>query len=144
MTAPTDDSDSADLYTNRYEGASGERIDLRVDAQMRSHVVHIGKGSVAGTRAAIVMFEEVKALLGADVRTVTLVDIRGLYDAPIRSQLILGKWLLKNKAQLKRLAVFGGHAWEMKLARALSKMAGLASVTGFFQREAEARAYLGW
>ena len=70
-----------------------------------------------------------------------LVDLRELHGVPIRSQFMLGKWLFGNKQRFARIAVFGGRAWEMRLARAIMTIAGMDRV-GFFNTEAEATGWL--
>ena len=98
---------------------------------------------MAGVRAFVRMLDAAIAQIGRENKTRTLVDLRALHSSPIRAQVVLGKWLFKNREVVDRLAVFGGRPWEMKLARGIMALARVREV-GFFDDEGPARASLGW
>jgi hypothetical protein len=118
-------------------------IRFHVDEDMRSFAVFEGKGSMDSARQFVKMCDDAIVHFGAGYETRSLVDLRSLKGAPLRSQFLLGKWLLKNKRYVAKIAVFGGNKFEMTLARAIMKIARMKHV-GFFNVESDARSFLGF
>ena len=134
--------DEAFLLTRDYDDGKGT-IKLTVDASYRVRLVLRGKGTMPGTLAFLKMLDESIRELDQDHKKAVSIDLRGLSGSPVRAQFILGKWLFKNKSNVAGLAIFGGKAWEMKLARLVVKIARLHGV-GFFDTEPQAISFLGW
>lgn len=118
-------------------------IDFRVDEAMRSFATFKGRGSMESVRAFLAMCDEAIVEFGPDYRTRALIDLSALRKSPLRSQFVLGKWLLKNRRYTERIAVFGGARLEMTIARAGIRIARLKAA-GFFSQETAARSFLGF
>jgi hypothetical protein len=130
------------LFEREWQKRS-ERVVFRVDQEHRSFVYFYGKGSMEGTRMFLRFADEAIVELGDAYRTFSLVNLTQLDSAPLRAQFSLGKWLFSNKRYITKIAVFGGRPFEMKLARAVMKIARMREVD-FFKTEASARAFLGF
>ncbi len=101
-----------------------------------------GRGSMGGTRAFLGMLETAAARLEPGQQTRSVVDMTRLTGTPLSAQLVLGKWLLKNRGTVKQLAVFGARPWERRIAKGICKLGRLKAV-GFFKYEDEATDFLG-
>jgi len=121
-----------------------QRIDITVDAEHRVAVVFTGKGSMPGTKALIDMVESIRAEVGLDVVISALVDMRKLDGAPLRAQIVLGRWVLSRKKDISKVAIFGGKPFEMGLARAVMTIAGMGRKASFGNHLDEAVRFLGW
>ena len=130
------------IFSREYDHG-GARITLSFDDAYRGLAVFSGSGTMDGVRAFVRMLDAAIKELGRENKTRTLVDLRSLHSSPIRAQVVLGKWLFMNRDVVDRLAVFGGRAWEMKLARGIMKLARIREV-GFYDEQGPARASLGW
>ena len=131
------------LFVREWSDRTGATITYTIDAEYKARVVMTGKGSMDGTHAFVRMLNEAIAELGREHKVESKVDLRKLSNSPVRAQFVLGKWLFANKPLIKNLAIFGGKAWEMKLARLIMKIARMPRV-GFFDTEAQAMTFLGW
>lgn len=136
-------SDGKLIFQRVWEDKDGGRILFSVDDSYRGLARMIGKGTMEGARMYVSILDEAKAFVGTEAKTRGIVDLRELYGAPFRAQFLLGRWLLRNKESFDRLAVFGGRPFEMKIARAIAKIARMDRI-GFFDREQEALDYLEW
>lgn len=130
------------LFTRDYDDGKGQ-ISYTIDVDYKARVVMKGDGSMSGTNAFVTMLDQALDELGRDKHVFAKVDLRGLSNSPLRAQFVLGKWLFRNKKVIKNLAIFGGKAWEMKLARVIMKIAKMPRV-GFFDTEPQAVQFLGW
>ena len=128
------------LFDRQWSEPSGN-FTMTVDQSHFGVTRMFGKGTMAGTRAFVEMLDESVTVVGEDVYVRALVDLRELTGSPLRSQILLGKWLLKNKHRFHRIAVFGGDPWEMKLARAIATLARFKNI-GFYGDETPALSYL--
>ncbi len=131
------------LFEREWADGKGGTITYSIDPEYKARVVMTGKGSMDGTHAFVKMLDEAIDELGRDKLVESKIDLRRLSHSPMRAQFVLGKWLFGNKKLIKNLAIFGGKAWEMKLARLIMKIARMPRV-GFFDTEAQAVAFLGW
>ena len=136
MLAPSDDF----MFDKEWSEPSG-KFTMTVDQNHLGVTRMYGKGTMAGTRAFVDMLDESAMVVGEDVNVRALVDLRELTGSPLRSQLLLGKWLLKNKHRFHRIAVFGGDPWEMKLARTVATLARFKNI-GFYDDETPSMEYL--
>ena len=130
-----------DILFERQWAAGGAQVDFHVDENMFSLVVFSGKGSMDGAREFLKMADEAIEFFGPNYQTKLTADLRKLNGAPLRSQFLLGKWLLKNKRYVARIAVFGGRRVEMTIARAVMKIGRMHHV-GFFNDEAAAQRFI--
>ena len=130
-----------EIKFERHWAKGGAQVDFHVDENMFSLVVFSGKGSMDGAREFLNMADEAIAFFGPEYKTKITADLRKLNGAPIRSQFLLGKWLLKNKRYVERIAVFGGRRIEMTIARAVMKIGRMHHV-GFFNDEHSARKFI--
>ena len=101
----------------------------------------VGKGSVEGARNFVARISEMHEAHPDADPTIVAVDLSELHSSPVRAQIIIGRWLLQNRHLVGRIGVFEGAPLEMKLARALMKMARMREV-GFFESRDEAFAFL--
>ena len=129
------------ILFERHWAKGGAEVDFHVDEEMYSLVVFGGKGSIDGAKEFLKMADEAIAFFGPEYQTRITADLRKLNGAPIRSQFLLGKWLLKNKRYVERIAVFGGRRIEMTIARAVMKIGRMHHV-GFFNDEASALRFI--
>ncbi len=135
----------ADAALIRREWTDGiQTIHMDVDAMLRSVMVFDGKGTMDGARAVITLADSVRAELGPGKILAALVDMRRLDGAPLRSQFVLGKWLLSTRKTIDKVAMFGGSPFDMGLARAVMTIAGMGKKAHFGQRREDALAFLGW
>lgn len=130
------------IYEKTYDDGS-VKIEIALDKQFRSLTRFYGKGTMGGARAFVAMLDEMVAVAGRENKTQAMSDLSQLHGSPVRAQFVIGKWLFKNKDLVDAVAVFGGRPWEMKLAKAVMKIARLDGV-GFFQNQADAERFLGW
>ena len=110
---------------------------LSLSGDSRLSAVFTGKGSNPGTRRFIELVEKGIGIVGEGNLRV-LMDMQQLGSVPIRSQMMMGKWLLSVKSRIGKVAVVGGGS----LARTLSKSAGMEQVR-FFEQRNEAVGWLG-
>jgi hypothetical protein len=120
-----------------------QTITMRMDHAFRGVVVIDGKGSIAGSHALIGLVEGARDEIGHEVIIESLVDLRKLHGAPLRSQLIIGKWLFKRKDQIRKIAVFGGSRVEMKLASTIMTIARMKNAH-FTKHLSNALTWLEW
>ncbi len=121
----------------------GQFIRITVDDQHRGCVYLEGRGSMPGARALVDLMERVRDEIGHEHKIAALVDLRELSGSPIRAQFVIGKWLFSRKQQVERIAVFGGKPIEMKLAKAIMKIARMRNAS-FFDHLAPSLRFLGW
>lgn len=119
-------------------------VEVEVDALGRMRVVFDGRGSVGGAQALCELIDAVRDEVGHGRTIHALVDMRRAGPAPLRAQLIVGRWLLGRKKQIARIAVFGGGKAEMALARAVVTLAGMGGQAFFGASLVEALAFLGF
>jgi hypothetical protein len=101
-----------------------------------------GKGTVEGTKNIIHSFEELFAMVGPGNKVKVLVDMGKMKGAPLRAQALLGRWLVKTRSRVSLAAVFGGRSLEVKVARTVTRVAGLIDKVAFLDSETEAIAFL--
>jgi len=121
-----------------------QRIDITVDAEYRMAVLFTGKGSMAGAKALIDLIESLRTEFGHHVMISALVDMRRLDGAPLRAQVVLGRWLMMSKKQIAKVAIFGGKPFEMGVARAIMTIAGMGQKASFGNHLDDALRFLGW
>ena len=136
-----DETEPPHLFETRYRDAVGwfhTVVDHRHRATTRFH----GRGTMDGARAFVAALDDAVRAVGSSGHAFFgLVDLSDLEGTPLRAQLSIGKWLFGHKKHFARIAVFGGKAWEMNLAKAIMKIAGMDRVA-FFATEATATAWL--
>lgn len=121
-----------------------QRIDITVDSEYRMAVVFTGKGSMAGAKALVDLIDSLRTELGHHVMISALVDMRRIDGAPLRAQIVLGRWLMMSKKQIAKVAIFGGKPFEMGIARAVMTIAGMGQKASFGNHLDEALRFLGW
>lgn len=94
-----------------------------------------GVGTVDSFRRLIDALEEVHTSYPDSPKIRAGVDLTGGENAPLRAQMMLGKWLLSRRGRVGRLAVFGGPPLPMKIARAVCSIAGMKEAEFFRTRE---------
>ncbi|PIE16344.1 MAG: hypothetical protein CSA66_07425 [Proteobacteria bacterium] len=142
MASGQDPSDPKWVHVREWREPE-QLIRVSADAEDRGAVYFSGAGSMAGARALTELLDELRALIGTDKRFVAIVDLRDLAGAPLRAQFHIGKWLFARKRQIERVAVFGGRPFEMRIARAVMKIARMREAS-FFDSLDDALRWLGW
>lgn len=94
-----------------------------------------GVGTVETFRILIDALEELHQTYLDSPKIRAGVDLTGGENAPLRAQIMLGKWLLSRRDRVGRLAVFGGPPIPMKIARAVCALAGMRDAEFFKTRE---------
>jgi hypothetical protein len=130
----------SDKYNRRFENENGY-FTVRVDENFLCTSTFFGRGSMVGTRAFIQMLEEISHLLSSGAKYQSLLDLTGLRGTPLRAQLSLGRWMLKNKGRVDKVAIVGAKAWERRIAKAVMKIARFKRID-FFQGVDEALCWL--
>ncbi len=101
-----------------------------------------GRGSGAGLEAFLDGLDACRALLHPGERVTVLADLVALEEAPLRTQIALGRWMLTHRDLLDRVAIAAHAGWTLQIARAVFLLAGVDSVA-FVDTVAEARVWLG-
>ena len=91
--------------------------------------VFTGSGSDTGTKTFIAIVE--KALENFPGSLCVLMDLRNQSSVPFTTQLKMGKWLLKIKEKVLKIAILGGG----KTAQIISKGANLQQIRFFSKSE---------
>lgn len=91
--------------------------------------VFTGSGSDTGTRTFIAIVE--KALVNFPGTLCVLMDLRNQTSVPFTTQLRMGKWLLKIKDKVQKIAILGGG----KTAQIVSRGANLQQIRFFSNTE---------
>lgn len=106
-----------------YEIILTEQWDLRMTLR--------GVGTVDSFRHLIDTLEEIYQTYPNTPKIRAGVDLTGGENAPLRAQMMLGKWLLSRRHRVGKLAVFGGPPLPMKIARAVCSIAGMKEAAFF-------------
>ena len=93
--------------------------------------VFTGSGSDTGTKTFIALVE--KALENFPSTLCVLMDLRNQTSVPLKTQLRMGKWLLKIKDKVRKIAIIDGG----KTAQIVSKGANLKQIRFFSKSEEE-------
>lgn len=107
-------------------------VELGEDDCMRA--TFVGRGSNDGTRRLVQIFDE---MIGhaSPRKLCLLMDLTEMSGTPVRTPLILGKWLLKNKQHIERVAVFGANPAETAIASSIVRIARFDAIRVFEQRD---------
>jgi len=100
-----------------------------------------GKGTVDGTRAFLQIMDEAMKEYPEDLPKSALLDVSDLQKTPIRSQAIMGKWLLQNKHLVGHVALVGAKRWERAVAKTVMKIARMKRID-FFDSQSAANRWL--
>lgn len=133
------------LYEKSYdEPTNGVQVRLsEVDEQYQVQIRFYGKGTMTGARAFLTMLDEMVALSPTGARADTVLDTRELDSAPLRSQLILTKWMIQNRHFVDRIAMLGAKPMVRRLASAVLRAARFDSLR-FARTPEEAAAWTGF
>ena len=131
-------------YDNTYKrGTSNYRVTMDQDYRVR--IVFHGRGTVDGTRALVVMLEDLGEIAPDEGQYCSFMDLRDFAGTPIRAQFILGKWLLKNRGRIHRVAVLGARPLEERLGRPVMRIGRMNRISFFSSHEElQAMDWLGW
>src|SRR5690606_27655440 len=100
-----------------------------------------GHGSVAHVERLVSDLDDLDREVAGAPPMDALIDLTGAEHAPLRVQLILGKWLFKKRHRVHRMAVYGGPPLPMKIARAVCTIARMEQV-GFFEGRSDALGFV--
>ena len=128
-------------YSNRYDDPGVGWFTVVLDADRILTTTINGTGTVHGTRALVAMYDEISSKREGDEVVDSVMDLRGLSKTPLRAQAIMGKWLLKHRHEIDRVAMVGAKPWERKVAQAVLKVARFERAA-FFETLAQASAWL--
>lgn len=119
------------------------RFVVTADAADQVTIVVRGRGTLAGAERMIEYLDEaiVGASPGQQLRL--FFDVAHVRGAPLRSQLLFGKWLFGHRRALRRAVVFGAAPWERRLATVACKVGGFDAFRFFDeQHRDDARRWL--
>jgi hypothetical protein len=116
----------------RSESGAGFSMCLHDDRRLESEFFGIGHMDI--TYAFIEALEKVLKVAGPEPLS-GIVILHRLEKAPLRSQFVLGKWLLNHKQHIARLALCGAKPWEAKIAKFIMKMARMKDFCFFDDTE---------
>jgi hypothetical protein len=100
-----------------------------------------GRGSVAHVARLIDDLDDLDRAFPDAPPMGTSIDLSGAEHAPLRVQMMLGKWLFKKRHRVGKMAVFGGPPLPMKIARAVCTIARMEQVA-FFDAHDDALRFL--
>ncbi len=133
------------LYENVYD-RPGHRMNVSLvesGLEYQAVVQFFGKGSMDGVHALIQMLNEMLSVSPVGVKAKAILDTSQLDSAPLRSQLILAKWMLQNRAQVDRIVIVGAKPMIRRLASAVLRAARFDQVQ-FVRNIDEAAAWIGF
>lgn len=101
-----------------------------------------GRGTLAGATRMIEVLDE--AIAGAAEDSARLwFDVAQVRGAPLRSQAMFGRWLVRQRHVVHRVVVLGAAPWERRLATFACSVAGFRAFRFFDARDRdEARRWL--
>ena len=135
-------TDEKELIFEARQETADAWYSLSVRADYRCFLVLSGKGTMEGARAIVEMLDRAEIELGDDIPLILgAIDLSLLRGGPLRAQSVLGRWLLGHRHKFKRIAIFEGRPFEMKLGRLTMKVARFHKV-GFFDRRDDALRWL--
>ena len=130
------------LYENSYQD---EKIAIEASMnslyQMNFHFS--GRGSSNGVVAFIDILTKMHEHIPNEENADALLNCLEYGRTPLLSQLQIGKWLLRNKKKTGRISIVGAKALEVKIAKAIMRIARIDRIA-FFKNTADAYAWLGW
>ena len=115
--------------------------DLRLSEGWHVTLTMWGRGSVDHVERLLEHLDELDRDYADAPALAAAIDLSGAIHAPLRVQLMLGKWLFKKRHRVQKMAVFGGPPLPMKIARAVCSIARMEQV-GFFEGREGALAFL--
>jgi hypothetical protein len=128
------------LFHRSLEGDNGG-YDLRLCEGWHVSLKMWGRGTVGHVERLIEDLDDLDRAFPAAPGMDTAIDLTGAEHAPLRVQLMLGKWLFKKRHRVNKMAVYGGPPLPMKIARAVCTIARMEQV-GFFERHDDALHFL--
>lgn len=128
-------------YRNEYRTPTN-LIECICADDWRTMVRISGIGTVDGAHVLVEMLDDIMALDPSRTGA-SIMDVSGVTKTPVRVQFVLGKWLLKNRKRVERVALVGAKPWEQKLAKAVMRIARFDHVA-ILETIPEALAFLGW
>lgn len=100
-----------------------------------------GRGTVEGTQAFLRVIDEAIEAYPDELPKCALLDVSDLQKTPLRSQIIMGHWLLTKKHLIGHVALLGARRWERAIAKAVMKIARMNRID-FFKTEGAATQWL--
>jgi hypothetical protein len=98
-----------------------------------------GRGTVPGTHAFLAVIDEAITEFPDALPKSALLDVSDLRKTPLRSQIIMGHWLLTKKQLIGHVALVGARAWERTIAKAVMKLARMNRIDFFKTEDAAIR-----
>jgi|GEM_PF-3961271 len=98
-----------------------------------------GRGTVPGTHAFLAVIDEAITEFPDELPKSALLDVSDLKKTPLRSQIIMGHWLLTKKHLIGHVALVGARAWERAIAKAVMKLARMNRIDFFKTEDAAIR-----
>jgi hypothetical protein len=100
-----------------------------------------GRGSVPHAHRLVGDLDDLDRAFPTSPPIHAAIDLSGAVHAPLRVQMMLGKWLFQKRHRVRKMAVFGGPPLPMKIARAVCAIARMEHVA-FFDAHDEALRFL--
>jgi len=100
-----------------------------------------GRGTIEGTKAFLAVMDESIAEFPEELPKSALLDVSDFRKTPLRSQILMGHWLLTKKHLVGHVALVGARAWERAIAKAVMKLARMNRID-FFKTEIAALQWL--
>ncbi len=139
-TTPPRLEPTADALLERHYDDGESAYDARLDAAGDLHLTVRGRGTMGGMHDMMDFFAAAeKAVAGRPARV--YYDLTHARGAPLRAQLVFGKWFFTRRKFVRRAAIVGAGPVERRLATAVCAFARIDRVR-FFEQESEGRAWL--
>lgn len=110
---------------------------VTADAGDQVTIVVRGRGTLAGAERMIEYLDEALAGAGPGRQLRLFFDVARVRGAPLRSQLLFGRWLFGHRRALRRAVVFGAAAWERRLATVVCKVGGFDAFRFFDEQHGD-------
>lgn len=139
---PADEAKATPRLERSYDDGQ-VRFVVTADAGDQVMIVVRGRGTLAGAERMIAYLDEAIAGAGPGQQLRLFFDVARVRGAPLRSQLLFGKWLFGHRRALRRAVVFGAAPWERRLATVACKVGGFDAFRFFDEQHGdEARRWL--
>ena len=141
-SAPAGAVEAAPRLQRRYDDGQVCFV-VTADASDQVSIVVRGRGTLAGAERMIEYLDEAIAVAGPGRQLRWFFDVAHVRGAPLRSQVLFGRWLFGQRRAVRRAVVFGAAPWERRLATVACKVGGFDAFRFFDEHHAaDARRWL--
>jgi hypothetical protein len=109
---------------------------FNMEARRNGHIyIKFGPGSIPAVMALIDGWEHIWKTLDQEQKVIIVADMTEATQASLRVQYLIGKWLLKNKSRLRRIAVYGAGVVQVAIVQGVMSLARIKLVRFFTKKD---------